>query len=79
MMNVRQSFMLFDTLLDMSELAENIQKKMQPKYDAVYGKGMIDFSVTRNDLHSISFTWKRNLKLPKPKIRKQSQWQSQLQ
>lgn len=55
----------FDTLLDMGELAESIQKKMQPKYDAVYGKGVIDFSVTRNDLHSISFTWKRNLKLPK--------------
>lgn len=52
----------------MGELAENIQKKMQPKYDAVYGKGVIDFSVTRNDLHSISFTWKRNLKLPKKKL-----------
>lgn len=64
----KQSFMLFDTVLDMGELAENIQKKMQPKYDAVYGKGVIDFSVTRNDLHSISFTWKRNLKLPKKKL-----------
>ena len=50
----KQSFMLFDTLLDMSELAESIQKKMQPKYDAVYGKGVIDFSVTRNDLHCLS-------------------------
>lgn len=68
MMKEKQSFMLFDTLLDMGELAENIQKKMQPKYDAVYGKGVIDFSVTRNDLHSISFTWKRNLKLPKKKL-----------
>lgn len=68
MTNIRQSFMLFDTLLDMGELAENIQKKMQPKYDAVYGKGVVDFSVTRNDLHSISFTWKRNLKLPKNKL-----------
>lgn len=58
----------FDTLLDMGELAESIQKKMQPKYDAVYGKGVIDFSVTRNDLHSISFTWKRNLKLPKKEL-----------
>lgn len=38
----KQSFMLFDTLLDMSELAESIQKKMQPKYDAVYGKGIRD-------------------------------------
>lgn len=64
----KQSFILFDTLLDMGELAESIQKKMQPKYDAVYGKGVIDFSVTRNDLHSISFTWKRNLKLPKKKL-----------
>ena len=27
----KQSFMLFDTLLDMSELAESIQKKMQPE------------------------------------------------
>lgn len=68
MTNVRQSFMLFDTLLDMGELAESIQKKMQPKYDAVYGEGVIDFSVTKNDLHSISFTWKRNLKLPKKKL-----------
>ena len=68
MMKEKQSFMLFDTLLDMGELAESIQKKMQPKYDAVYGKGVIDFSVTRNDLHSISFTWKRNLKLPKKKL-----------
>ncbi len=64
----KQSFMLFDNLLDMGELAENIQKKMQPKYDAVYGKGVIDFSANRNDLHSISFTWKRNLKLPKKKL-----------
>ena len=68
MTKVKQSFMLFDTLLDMGELSESIQKKMQPKYDAVYGKGFIDFSVTRNDLHSISFTWKRNLKLPKKKL-----------
>ena len=37
----KQSFILFDTLLDMGELAESIQKKMQPKYDAVYGKGVI--------------------------------------
>ena len=64
----KQSFILFDILLDMGELAESIQKKMQPKYDAVYGKGVIDFSVTRNDLHSISFTWKRNLKLPKKEL-----------
>lgn len=64
----KQSFILFDTLLGMGELAESIQKKMQPKYDAAYGKGVIDFSVTRNDLHSISFTWKRNLKLPKKKV-----------
>lgn len=68
MTNEKQSFILFDTLLDMGELAESIQKKMQPKYDAVYGKGVIDFSVTRNDLHSISFTWKRNLNLPKKKL-----------
>lgn len=68
MTNEKQSFILFDTLLDMGELAESIQKKMQPKYDAVYGKGVIDFSVTRNDLHSISFTWKRNLKLPKKEL-----------
>ena len=64
----KQSFILFDTLLDLGELAESIQKKMQPKYDAVYGKGVIDFSVNRNDLHSISFTWKRNLKLPKKEL-----------
>lgn len=31
----------FDTLLDMGELAESIQKKMQPKYDAVYGKVLL--------------------------------------
>lgn len=68
MTNVRQTFMIFNTVLDMGELAESIQKKMQPKYDAVYGKGVIEFSVTRNDLHSISFTWKRNLKLPKKKL-----------
>lgn len=46
MTNEKQSFILFDTLLEMGELAENIQKKMQLKYDAVYGKGVIDFSVT---------------------------------
>lgn len=68
MTNEKQSFMLFDTLLDMGEFSESIQKKMQPKYDAVYGKGFIDFSVTRNDLHSISFTWKRNLKIPKKEL-----------
>jgi hypothetical protein len=27
----KQSFILFDTLLDMGELAESIQKKMQPE------------------------------------------------
>ena len=53
----KQSFMLFDTLLDMGELAESIQKKMQPKYDAVYRKGVIDFVEVAKKLPKIDFIW----------------------
>ena len=61
-------FMIFGEVCTLGELANNIEKKLQPKYDKIYGTGVVSFFVTRVNQHSISFTWKRNLNLPKKKV-----------
>ena len=62
-----ESFMLFDTLCNLGEIPQEIEKKMLPLYEETYGAVVKDFSVSRPDKHSIVMTWKRTLSLPKNK------------
>ena len=59
--------MLFDTLCNLGEIPQKIEKKMRPLYEETYGAVVNDFSVSRLDKHSIVMTWKRTLSLPKNK------------
>ena len=62
-----ESFMLFNTLSNLGEIPQKIEKKMRPLYEETYGAVVNDFSVSRLDKHSIVMTWKRTLSLPKNK------------
>ena len=62
-----ESFLLFDTLCNLGEIPQKIEKKMRPLYKETYGAVVNDFSVSRLDKHSIVMTWKRTLSLPKNK------------
>ena len=62
-----ESFMLFDTLCNLGEIPQKIEKKMRPLYEETYGAVVNDFSVSQLDKHSIVMTWKRTLSLPKNK------------
>lgn len=59
--------MLFDTLCNLGEIPQKIEKKMRPLYEETYGAVVNDFHVSRLDKHSIVMTWKRTLSLPKNK------------
>ena len=62
-----ESFLLFNTLCNLGEIPQTIEKKMRPLYNETYGAVVNDFSVSRLDKHSIVMTWKRTLSLPKNK------------
>ena len=52
-----ESFLLFDTLCNLGEIPQKIEKKMRPLYKETYGAVVNDFSVSRLDKHSIVMTW----------------------